>query len=350
MDVFRLLGPLAAACLLAGCHRSSPTAPTTPTTPSAGDRPLTTAASALGKYVGTAVQAGLLGDPAYRNVLDREFGSLTAEFEMKWPAQEPAQGAFNFGAGDQILSYADSHGMRLRGHTLLWHGAVPSWLESLSGDALRGAVADHIRAVVGHYRGRVRAWDVVNEAVADDGSGLRDTVFRRGLGDEYIADAFRLAREADPSALLFYNDYNGEGLTAKSNRIYDLVKTLKASGVPIDGVGLQMHISASGRPSDASIASNMRRLADLGVAVAITEMDVKINGVAGSQQVRLDSQRTAYHAVVGLCAAEPRCEGVTFWGFTDAHTWITGDLPLLYDAQYQAKPAYFGVLDALSGR
>jgi endo-1,4-beta-xylanase len=350
----RVFGALAATCVLAGCHDSSATTPT-PTTPPAavpttGNRPLTAAASALGKYVGTAVQTALLGDPSYRAVVDREFGSLTAEYEMKWAVQEPAPGAFNFGPGDQILGYADSHGMRLRAHTLLWHGSVPSWLESLSPDGLRRAVADHIQAVVGHYRGRVRAWDVVNEAVADDGSGLRDTVFRRGLGDGYIADAFRLAREADPGALLFYNDYNGEGLSAKSNRIYQLVRDLRDAGVPIDGVGLQMHVSASGRPSDASMASNMRRLADLGLAVAITEMDVKTAGAGASEQTRLDAQRTAYHAVVGLCVNEPRCEGVTFWGFTDAHTWITGDQPLLYDAQYQPKPAYFGVLDALSGR
>lgn len=345
-------GVLAAACLLVGCHKASPTtpAPVTPAGPSTGDRPLVVAASSLGKYVGTAVQAGLLGDPLYRAVVDREFGSLTAEYEMKWATQEPAPGAFNFGPGDQILAYADAHGMRVRAHTLIWHGSVPSWLETLSPDGLRLAVSNHIRAAVEHYRGRVRAWDVVNEAVADDGSGLRDTVFRRGLGDGYIADAFRAAREADPAALLFYNDYNGEGSSAKSNRIYELVRDLKTAGVPIDGVGLQMHVSANGRPSDASVAANMRRLADLGLSVAITEMDVKINGVSGSAQTRLDAQRTAYHAVVGLCAAEPRCEGVTFWGFTDAHTWISGDLPLLYDAQYQPKPAYFGVLDALSGR
>jgi endo-1,4-beta-xylanase len=345
-------GLLTAACLLIGCHKPSPTTPgpVTPASPSTGDRPLVVAAASLGKYVGTAVQAGLLGDPAYRTVVDREFGSLTAEFEMKWATQEPAPGVFNFGPGDQILAYADARGMRVRAHTLIWHGSVPSWLDALPPDGLRLAVANHIRAAVGHYRGRVRAWDVVNEAVADDGSGLRDTVFRRGLGDGYIADAFRIAREADPGALLFYNDYNGEGSGAKSNRIYELVRDLKTAGVPIDGVGLQMHVSANGRPSDASVASNMRRLAELGLSVAITEMDVKINGVAGSEQTRLDAQRTAYHAVVGLCAAEPRCEGVTFWGFTDAHTWISGDRPLLYDAQYQPKPAYFGVLDALSGR
>ena len=191
---------------------------------------------------------------------------------------------------------------------------------------------------------------MVNEAVSDDGTGLRDTVFRQKLGDGYIAEAFRLARQADPGALLFYNDYGGEGSGAKSNRIYDLVRGLIADGVPIDGIGLQMHVSANNRPSDGSIAANMQRLAGLGLIVHISEMDVKVNGVGGSTEQRLEAQKTAYKSIVSVCLAEPRCEAVTFWGVSDAHTWITGDTPLLFDAQYAAKPAYTGVLDALRGR
>jgi endo-1,4-beta-xylanase len=179
---------------------------------------------------------------------------------------------------------------------------------------------------------------------------LRDTVFRQKLGDSYIADAFRIARQADPQAKLFYNDYNGEGMGAKSDRIYDLLRGLLAAGVPIDGVGLQMHISANNRPSDGSIAANMRRLADLGLIVHISEMDVRVNNVPGNQQTRLDAQRAAYHDVVRVCVLEPRCEAITFWGFTDAHTWISGDTPLLFDAAYQPKPAFNGVVDALRGR
>jgi endo-1,4-beta-xylanase len=232
----------------------------------------------------------------------------------------------------------------------VWHGSVPGWANALSASDLRAALENHIRAVAGRYRGRVLAWDVVNEAVADDGSGLRDTIFRQKLGDRYIADAFRLAREADPQALLFYNDYGGEGMNSKSNRIYELVRGLQAQGVPLDGVGLQMHLSANGRPSDASIAANMRRLGDLGLRVNISEMDVRISNVAGTRQARLDVQKGAYHDIVTLCMAEPRCDAVTFWGFTDAHTWIAGDEPLLYDAQYARKPAYYGVLNALAGQ
>jgi endo-1,4-beta-xylanase len=292
----------------------------------------------------------LIGDPRYRAVVDREFDYITAEYQMKWDVLAPSPGSSNFAPGDAIVSYAESQGMRVKGHTLVWHGSVPGWINGLSAAELRTAFEAHIRTVAGHYRGRVLAWDVVNEAVADDGSGLRDTIFRQRLGDQYIADAFRLAHQADPQALLFYNDYGGEGMNSKSNRIYELVKALRAQSVPIHGIGLQMHVSVNGRPSDASIAANMRRLGDLGLRVSITEMDVRIGNLGGTRQSRLEAQKAAYHDIVALCVAEPRCDAVTFWGFTDAHTWIAGDEPLLYDAQYARKPAYDGALDALSGR
>src|SRR4029453_8223625 len=147
----------------------------------------------------------------------------------------------SFGAGDAIVGSAMSRGQRVKGHTLVWHGSTPSWLNSLPQAEFRNAFEGHIRTGMGHYQGRIHAWDVVNEAIADDGSGLRDTVYRQKLGDTYIADAFRLARAADPQARLFYNDYGGEGMSAKANRIYDLVSDLISKGVPIDGVGLQMH-------------------------------------------------------------------------------------------------------------
>jgi endo-1,4-beta-xylanase len=346
---------LAPALLLvaAACGgKSTPSSPTTPTPvpPVTGSDSLSAAGRAAGKLVGTAIQAGFLSDTRYRGVLDREFNYITAEYQMKWDAIEASRGVRNFSAGDAIVGYAEGQGSRVKGHALIWHGSVPAWVNGLSAADLRTAVEDHIRAVGEHYRGRLLAWDVVNEAIADGGSGLRDTVFRQKLGDGYIADAFRLAHAADPQALLFYNDYGGEDLGAKSNRIFQLVSELKAQGVPIDGVGLQMHISANGRPSDASIAANMRRLAALGLLVNISEMDVRIANVAGTQQARLDAQKSAFHDVVKLCVAEPACQSVTFWGFTDAHTWIDGDTPLLYDAQYARKPAYTGVLDALSGR
>jgi endo-1,4-beta-xylanase len=343
---------IAIACAIAACGSDrAPEAPASPSAPpSTPTDSLKNAGTSLGKLVGTAVQSGLLSQAQYNAVASREFNYLTAEYQMKWNVIEPNQGGRDFGPGDAIAAYAASQGMRIKGHTLLWHGATPSWVNALPADDLRSAVEQHIRAVLSHYRGRIHAWDVVNEAVADSGASLRDTVFRQKLGDRYIADAFRIAREADPSALLFYNDYGGEGTNAKADRIYTLLQDLLANGVPIDGVGLQMHISATGRPSDPAIAANMRRLAGLGLIVHISEMDVRVNDSVGTDQARLEAQRAAYHDVVRVCVMEPRCEAITFWGFTDAHTWLTGDRPLLFDAAYQPKPAYTGVLEALRGR
>ena len=345
---------LVVSCL--ACGGKSPTAPSpapTPTPlPTTPPDPLRDAASAAGKLVGAAVQSSFLNDPRYTDVLDRHFNYVTAEYEMKWDPIERVRGAEDFLGGDAIASYAAGMGMKLKGHALVWHGAVPGWANGLSNADFRASVERHIRTVADHYRGQVYAWDVVNEAIADDGPGLRDSVFRQKLGDGYIADAFRLAHQVDPQALLFYNDYGGEDLNAKSDRIYDLVRGLVQQGVPIDGVGLQMHISASNPPDAAAVASNMRRLVSLGLRVNISEMDVQVRDLAPA--VRLDVQKSVYHSIVAACVAESRCEAVTFWGFTDAHSWLNspagGDAPLLFDALYAPKPAFYGVQDAFSHR
>ncbi|MGB2713255.1 MAG: endo-1,4-beta-xylanase [Vicinamibacterales bacterium] len=343
-----------ASLTVAACGGSgSPTTPSNPA-PTQQPDPLRDAASASGKLIGTAIQSELLRLPQYSTVLARHFNYVTAEYEMKMNIVAPGRDSRNFSAGDTIVAFALANGMRIKGHALVWHGAVPAWVEALSPDDLRMALQNYIRDVVTHYRGEVLAWDVVNEAVADDGSGLRDTVFRRKLGDGYIAEAFRRAREADSNALLFYNDYGGEGLNAKSNRIYELVSSLRAQGVPIDGVGLQMHITATNPPSAASIASNMRRLADLGLLVNISEMDVRVRDVPGPLQARFDVQKSVYKSIVEVCVAEPRCDAATFWGFTDAYSWIDrqygADDPLLFDEQYAPKPAFYGVIEALLRR
>ena len=346
--ILALAGVLAAACG-GGAAPTSPTPPPGPS-PNPPSDTLRAAAMAAGRRIGAAVQSGLLMDARYSETVAREFNYLTAEYEMKWGAIEATRGTRTFFAGDDIISFARGRGMDVKGHALLWHQSLPGWVSGLPASELRAAVATHIREVAGHFQGRVHAWDVVNEAVADDGTGLRDTIFRQKLGDGYIAEAFRLAREADPGALLFYNDYNGEGAGAKSDRIYDLMRRLLSEGVPIDGIGLQMHVSANNRPSDGNIAANMRRLAGLGLIVHVSEMDVKVNGVPGTNEQKLEAQKTAYKSIVSVCLAEPRCEAVTFWGVSDAHTWISGDTPLLFDRQYAAKAAYTGVLDALRGR
>jgi endo-1,4-beta-xylanase len=355
----KVIVTVALALALTACgSKASPTSPTTPSTPSApvaDPDPLRSAASAAGKLVGAAVQSSYLTDARYAGVFARHFDYVTAEYEMKWDPIEKTRGAEDFTGGDAIVNFAAAHGMSAKGHALVWHQAVPSWVAGLPASDLRVEFERHIRSVATHYQGRVLAWDVVNEAI-DDGNGfaLRNSVFRQKLGDGYIADAFRIARSADPQALLFYNDYSGEGLGGKSDAIYNLVRGLLADGVPIDGVGLQMHIRAAAPPPEASVASNMRRLAALGLRVNISEMDVRIGDIGGATPANLQTQRAVYRSMAGVCVAEPACQSVTFWGFTDAHSWIYNqygpDAPLLFDAQYAPKPAFSGVLDAFMRR
>jgi len=355
----------AAACLLlglspAGCGggggpTSAPSAAPLPTPGPAWNEvaPLRDAAASGGRLIGTALfSSGLANEPAYAGAAGRHFNYVTAEYEMKWDPIEKTPGVFDFSGADAIVAFAEAHGMQVKGHTLVWHNATPAWVSSLSPSDLRSAVQNHVRTVVGHFRGHVRAWDVVNEAIDDTSLGLRSTVFSRGLGDDYVAECFRLARQADPDALLVYNDYGGEGLNRKSDAIYALVKDLRDRGVPIDGVGLQMHLQAWNMPAAADIAANIRRLAALGLRVNISELDVQIRQLPVA--TKLTQQRQVYHDVIAACLTEPRCEAVTLWGFTDAHSWIDTtfgpDDPLPFDEQYRAKPAYFGVQDALFGR
>ena len=218
-------------------------------------------------------------------------------------------GVYDFAGADAIVAFAEQNRMRVKGHALVWHGALPDWVKALPPSELRAAVEDHIRTVVGRYRGRIAVWDVVNEAVADGGPGLRDTVFLQKLGDSYLELAFRVAHEADPEALLTYNDYGAEGLGPKSDQVYALVRRLKERGVPIGGVGLQMHVAAQNRPPSADIAANLRRLAELGLVVNISEMDVRIKDVAGDKSTRLAVQRREYQDLVAALRGRARLPG-----------------------------------------
>jgi endo-1,4-beta-xylanase len=344
--------------LLSACGAGDTPAPPAGAAPgqaAAEVEPIRTAAAAVDRLAGAAVQATLLRtDATYAAAASRHFSYLTAEYEMKWGHIERDRGQRVFGPADEIMAFADARGLKVKGHALVWHGDSPAWLETLSTAELRTALRDHIRDTVGRYRGRIVAWDVVNEAIAENGGGLRDTVYLRKLGPGYVADAFRWAREADPDVLLIYNDYGGEGLNRKSDDVYALVRDLVQQGVPIGGVGLQMHLDAASLPPTADVVRNLRRLAELGLAVNLSEMDVRVARLTGDAPARLDAQRRVYHDVVAACVAEPRCHSITFWGFTDRHSWIDSffapDDPLLFDESYRAKPAYYGVIDALRGR
>jgi endo-1,4-beta-xylanase len=303
--------------------------------------------------IGAAVEPALLepdSEPAYAETLAREFGSVTPENAMKWERIHPGEIAWRWEPADRLVAFARARDMAVHGHTLVWHRQLPAWLRAAPPDRLAAALDDHVRTLVGRYRGSVDSWDVVNEALTRWGR-LRHTPFFRALGPEYIAEAFRMAHAADPGARLYYNDYGAEGLGRKSDAVLALVRGLLERGVPIHGIGLQMHLDAAAPPAPADIAANVERLAALGLDVRISEMDVRVRRIRSHDRLR--AQRAVYHDVLAACLDRTALAGVTFWGVTDAHSWIDDEFgeddPLLFDAAYRRKPAYFGVRGALAG-
>ncbi|WP_250213065.1 endo-1,4-beta-xylanase [Acrocarpospora catenulata] len=325
----RLLSLLTATLLAAGASvaLSAPASAATTLGASAAERG--------GRYFGAAIAAGKLGDSTYVNILNREFNSVTAENEMKWDATEPSRGTFTYTNANRIVNHALGQGMKVRGHTLLWHSQMPGWAQSLSGSTLRSAMINHVTQVATNFRGKIHSWDVVNEAFADGGSGGRRDSSLQRTGNDWIEAAFRAARAADPGAKLCYNDYNTDGINAKSTGIYNMVRDFRSRGVPIDCVGFQSHLGNS-VPGDYQ--ANLQRFADLGVDVQITELDI-----AGSNQAN------NYATVTRACLAVARCTGITVWGIRDSDSWRTGENPLLFDASGNKKAAYTSVLNALNG-
>ncbi len=261
---------------------------------------------------------------------------------------EPTQGSFNWSEADQIVAFAQAHHQQVRGHTLVWHNQNPSWLTNgtWTQAQLSTLLQNHISTEVGRYKGEITAWDVVNEPFNEDGT-YRSTLWYDGLGATYIAQALTWAHTADPAAKLYINDYNVEGVNAKSTALYNLVKSLKAAGVPIDGVGLQAHLIVGQVP--ATLQQNIQRFADLGVDVAVTELDVRMALPADS--TKLAQQKADFKSVLAACVAVTRCVNVTVWGFTDSDSWVDSTFPgygaaTPYDANYAPKA---GVLRHLGG-
>jgi endo-1,4-beta-xylanase len=295
-------------------------------------------AAERGRYFGAAVSANRLSETQYVNTLNTEFNSVTPENEMKWDALEPNRNQFNWTNADRIFNHARGRGMTVRGHTLVWHSQLPGWVGGLDTNNLRSAMTNHINQVMGHWRGQIHSWDVVNEAFEENGS-RRQSAFQQRLGNGYIEEAFRAARAADPNAKLCYNDYNTDGINAKSNAVLALVQDFKNRGVPIDCVGFQSHFNAQS-PVPSNYQQNLQRFAALGVDVQITELDIEGSGTA---------QANNYANVVRACLAVTRCTGITVWGIPDHYSWRPNGTPLLFDRNYQKKPAYTAVLNVLNG-
>ncbi len=292
------------------------------------------AAAGSGRYFGTAIANGRLGDSTYTTIAAREFNSVTAENEMKPDATEPRQGSFSFGSGDNIYNWATQRAMKVRGHTLAWHAQQPSWWGGISGTTLRNAMISHINGVMAHYRGKLSAWDVVNEAFNEDGSRRNSNL--QGTGNDWIEVAFRTARAADPDVKLCYNDYNIENWSyGKTQGVYRMIQDFKSRGVPIDCVGLQTHFTG-GSSLPSNFQTTLSSFAALGVDVQLTEVDVR------------NADTNQYVGLVTACLNVPRCAGITVWGVRDSDSWRSSESPLLFDGGGNKKAAYNAVLNALN--
>jgi endo-1,4-beta-xylanase len=321
-------------------------------------------ADRAGVLVGAAVEPRLFSDELYAATLAREFNMLTAENVLKWGTIRPNRAAFNFRPGDRLVAFARGHGMKVRGHCLAWSEYNPAWIAkgNFTPEQMSRLLREHITRVMRHYRGQVFAWDVVNEVFLADGSVEpsiwydRPGIGLKGKGTAYVEQAFRWARAADPDALLFYNDYDTEGINPKSDAVYAMVKDFKSRGVPIDGVGIQAHIMDLEAKDLATMDANLARLAALGVEVHITEMDVGLPLDASGRladPALLTRQAEIYRQVITACLRQPRCTAFQTWGLTDKYTWIPDftkgakGMPLPFDKLYARKPAYDALLEAL---
>lgn len=321
------------------------------------------AADARHITIGTAAASAFLGEADYSAILGSEFSQLQAENEMKFglihPRPDTDPNPYDFKGGDALVEFAQSHNMLVRGHTLVWHNQVSKWVTDgkYSAPQLATILQGHIRTVMTHYASKVYAWDVVNEAFNDDGS-MRHTIWYdrpgigAGTGTKYIEQALRWARDADPNAKLFYNDYDAEEVNKKSDALYAMAQDFKKRGVPLDGIGFQAHIGLKfGDPEKlASFAKNMDRFAKLGLELHITELDVRLNDASPAS---LTEEAKLYREITTVCVQQPACKLIQTWGFSDKHSWIPSfykgqGWALLWDDKYQKKPAYDAMRAALA--
>ena len=320
--------------------------------------------------IGVAVTARDIKNPQETALILNQFNSLTPENAMKLGPIHPEENRYNWKDADSIVAFAQAHGLRVRGHNLCWHEQTPAWLfkdgagNLVSKDVLLKRLKDHITTVVNRYKGKIYAWDVVNEAVDDDSTKfLRNSLWYRICGEDYISKAFEYAHEAAPKAVLFYNDYNTER-PDKRERVYKLLKKLVDAGVPINAVGLQGHWSVY-EPDKKDLLATIKKFSSLGLKIQITELDISIYpweknrrakrpGEADAYTPQLEKKQTDKYAEVFKIFRKYRnvITGITFWNLSDRNTWLDGypvpgrkNYPLLFDQNFQPKKAYWKVVD-----
>lgn len=353
--------------LLAACSEDSPVNP-----PSLGHQDTLYVNATF--PIGAAIDPGRMrGSKSYKDVVFREFNSITAENAMKLGWLHPAKDTYSFGDADYLISLAEANQQRVHGHTLVWHsfGDV-TWIKNFSGDstAWENMMKAHIETVLTHFKGKVVSWDVVNEAFNDEGQ-LRDedptpangqedgSVWARKLGTDYIARAFQYAHAADPEALLFYNDYGQEYSASKLQAIVNMVEDFKVRGIPIHGIGLQMHIGINS--DEGGIRTALEELAATGLLIHISELDVNISGFVKNPALTFsgeasEKQKAKYKFVAQTYKEKvPDAQrfGITTWNVGDADSWLrpfiqANEWPCLFDDAYKPKPAYYGFLEGLN--
>lgn len=324
-----------------------------------GETPLRDRAAAKGLLYGAAgLKSALSQDLNFASAFARECGILVAESAMKWDALRPDPERFNFTDGDWLAEFAQTHKMRLRGHTLVWHHALPPWFKAtVTANNAEAMLRQHIQTVVSHYAGQMHSWDVVNEAIAprdDRPDGLRNSPWLELLGSQYIDLAFRAAAAADPKALLVYNDYSldydtAEG-TARRTATLNLLKRLKDQGTPVQALGIQAHLNRDQpRFNPEKLQAFLRSVADLDLKILITELDVTDKQLPRDIVARDRAVAVAYEDYLNAVLAEPAVIAVLTWGLSDRYTWLSSFdpridgaavRPLPLDAQLQRKPAW----------
>ncbi|RKF20316.1 hypothetical protein DBZ36_07700 [Alginatibacterium sediminis] len=301
--------------------------------------------------LGAALESKHLEDAQFASSLQQHFGQLSFENELKWESVHPEPDRFDFSGPDKIVEFAQANQMELRGHTLVWHIQNPEWLldAQWTRDSLLLALEQHIHSVVGRYKGKIKYWDVVNEAFDDQG-GYRDTIWYQVIGPDYISKAFQYAHAADPEALLFYNDYSTEGMSPKANAVYRLVNELLDQGVPIHGVGTQAHFDGRYPLSRGPMAKNIERFRELGLTFHFTEVDVRIADSAGVSA--LDKQAEIYQELIEFALHYDNIDVMTMWGVSDKYSWIPSwfkgqGRALILDENFQSKPAFDAIAEQL---
>ncbi|KAF2139001.1 carbohydrate-binding module family 1 protein [Aplosporella prunicola CBS 121167] len=315
---------------------------------------LNTAAKAAGlEYFGSATDNPELTDTDYVAGLSNtsDFGQITPGNSMKWDTIEPSRNTFSYDKGDVIADLAEKNGQKLRCHNLVWYQQLPSWVSSGNFDnaTLVEILQNHITNEVKHYKGRCAHWDVVNEALADDGT-FRDSVFYKTIGEAYIPIAFAAAAAADPDVKLYYNDYSIEWSGDKFKAAKKIVELVQSYGVKIDGVGLQAHFTVGNTVSQDAIEGVMKEFTAMGVEVAITELDIRTETPASEDTLK--QQSTDYASIVSACVNVEGCVGITIWDYTDKYSWVPNTFSgygeaLPWDENLEKKPAYDGILNAL---